>query len=43
MDPWLFYKRFGLAHVDFNTQKRTPKKSALWYRQFIAVGGVLSR
>ncbi|MCF6157076.1 MAG: beta-glucosidase [wastewater metagenome] len=24
--------RFGLVHVDFKTQKRTPKLSALWFR-----------
>jgi beta-glucosidase len=29
-------KRFGIVHVDFHTQKRTPKQSALWYRDFIA-------
>jgi beta-glucosidase len=27
--------RFGLIHVDFQTQKRTPKKSAHWYRALI--------
>lgn len=25
--------RFGLIHVDFKTQKRTPKLSAQWYRE----------
>ena len=25
--------RFGLVHVDFNTQKRTPKLSAAWFRE----------
>ena len=29
-------KRFGIVHVDFDTQARTPKQSALWYRDFIA-------
>jgi hypothetical protein len=24
--------RFGLVYVDFNTQKRTPKASAAWFR-----------
>ncbi|MFI6322014.1 GH1 family beta-glucosidase [Nonomuraea sp. NPDC050556] len=24
-------QRFGIVHVDFETQKRTPKDSALWY------------
>lgn len=28
--------RFGLVHVDFATQKRTPKASFHWYRQLIA-------
>lgn len=27
--------RFGLHHVDFATQKRTPKLSAAWYRELI--------
>ncbi|XP_047062186.1 probable inactive beta-glucosidase 14 [Lolium rigidum] len=27
--------RFGLYHVDFKTQKRTPKLSAEWYRNFL--------
>ena len=25
--------RFGLVHVDYKTQKRTPKLSASWYRE----------
>lgn len=28
-------KRFGLIHVDYETQSRTPKDSALWYRNVI--------
>ncbi|KAK6932340.1 Glycoside hydrolase family 1 [Dillenia turbinata] len=28
--------RFGLHHVDYTTLKRTPKRSATWYKQFIA-------
>ena len=31
-----YAKRFGLVHVDFATQRRVPKRSALWYRDFIA-------
>jgi beta-glucosidase len=31
-------KRFGLVHVDYATQRRTPKHSALWYRDVIASG-----
>jgi beta-glucosidase len=34
-----FSKRFGLVHVDFQTQQRTPKASALWYAQLIARHG----
>jgi beta-glucosidase len=31
-----FEKRFGLVHVDFNTQRRTPKLSASFYREVVA-------
>jgi len=31
-----YAKRFGLYHVDFATQQRTPKESALYYRDRIA-------
>lgn len=31
-----FGNRFGLVHVDFKTQKRTPKLSAEWFRQSAA-------
>lgn len=34
-----FRYRFGLVHVDFATQKRTPKASALWYRDVIRTNG----
>jgi beta-glucosidase len=34
-----FKERFGLVHVDFATQKRTPKDSALWYKKVIATNG----
>jgi beta-glucosidase len=27
-----YAKRFGLVHVDYATQRRTPKASAAWYR-----------
>jgi beta-glucosidase len=30
-----YAKRFGLFHVDYATQQRTPKDSAGWYRGFI--------
>ncbi|WP_035054259.1 GH1 family beta-glucosidase [Andreprevotia chitinilytica] len=29
-------KRFGIVHVDYQTQKRTLKDSAYWYREFIS-------
>lgn len=30
-----YAKRFGLVHVDFETQQRTLKNSALWYQKFL--------
>jgi beta-glucosidase len=30
-----YAKRFGIVHVDYATQRRTPKDSALWYRRFL--------
>ena len=27
--------RFGIVHVDFESQKRTPKASARWYADLI--------
>jgi beta-glucosidase len=34
-----FSKRFGIVHVDFETQKRTPKASAKLYSEVIASNG----
>lgn len=34
-----YTKRFGLVHVDFETQKRTPKDSFKWYKEVIASSG----
>ncbi|MDE8647810.1 GH1 family beta-glucosidase [Rhodococcus qingshengii] len=31
-----YKERFGLVHVDFDTQKRTPKTSFEWYRALVA-------
>ncbi|MGI9135037.1 MAG: family 1 glycosylhydrolase, partial [Rhodoferax sp.] len=31
-----YEKRFGIVHVDYSTQKRTLKDSALWYRAFLS-------
>ncbi|MGR6975055.1 GH1 family beta-glucosidase [Streptomyces cynarae] len=33
-----YSKRFGIVHVDFATQRRTPKDSALWYADVVAQG-----
>lgn len=30
-----YEKRFGIVHVDYATQRRTLKNSALWYRDFL--------
>ena len=27
--------RFGIVYVDYKTQKRTPKRSALWFKEFL--------
>jgi beta-glucosidase len=32
---WGYDQRFGIVHVDFETQRRTPKQSGLWYRDYI--------
>jgi beta-glucosidase len=31
-----YHQRFGLVHVDFATQHRTPKASFTWYQELIA-------
>jgi beta-glucosidase len=31
-----YAKRFGIVHVDYATQERTPKQSALWFRDTIS-------
>ena len=36
-----FSKRFGLVHVDFETQRRVPKASARFYSQVIATHGTV--
>lgn len=35
-----YTKRFGLVYVDYPTQRRILKDSALWYREVIAANGV---
>jgi beta-glucosidase len=34
-----YAKRFGIVHVNFETQERTPKDSALLYAQIVASNG----
>ncbi len=36
-----YAKRFGIVHVDYATQKRTPKDSAALYSRIIANNGVI--
>jgi beta-glucosidase len=36
-----FAKRFGLYHVDYATQKRTPKASAKFYAKVIETNGAV--
>ena len=33
-----YTRRFGLVHVDFASQRRTPKDSARWFQRLIAPG-----
>ena len=33
-----YSRRFGLVHVDYDSQRRTPKDSARWYQRLIAAG-----
>jgi beta-glucosidase len=43
---WGYWRRFGIVHIDYPTQKRTPKASFYWYRDLIAAehnGGPKSR
>jgi beta-glucosidase len=35
-----YTQRFGIVHVDYGTQLRTPKESALYYRDTIGAGRV---
>jgi beta-glucosidase len=34
-----YSKRFGIVHVDYETQRRTPKDSARFYAEVIATRG----
>lgn len=35
-----YHQRFGIVHVDYETQKRTPKDSFYWYRDVIERNGL---
>lgn len=36
---WGYSKRFGIVHVNYETQERTPKQSALWFKRVMANNG----
>jgi beta-glucosidase len=38
-----YAKRFGIVHVDFDTLERTPRDSALWFRDVIRQHGLPAR
>ncbi len=38
-----YTQHFGIIHVDFASQKRTPKASAAWYRRVIEQNGVATQ
>lgn len=44
LDTWEFWlgctARFGLVHIDYETQQRTVKSSARWYRDVMAANAV---
>jgi beta-glucosidase len=35
-----YNRRFGIVYIDYATQRRTPKQSALWYSAVIAANGL---
>ena len=37
---WGYTRRFGIVHVDYDTQVRTPKDSGRWFSEFL--GGALA-
>ena len=38
-----YAKRFGIVHVDYETLERTPKDSALWFRDLVAASRALRK
>jgi len=37
---WGYSKRFGIVHVDFDTQERTVKDSGRWYSSVVAANAL---
>lgn len=37
---WGLSRRFGIVYMDYETQKRTPKDSAFWYKQVVENNGL---
>jgi beta-glucosidase len=37
---WGYSRRFGIVHVDYDTQLRTPKESAAFYSRVLRAGGL---
>jgi beta-glucosidase len=40
---WGYTRRFGLVHVDYESQRRTPKSSARWYAEVIRRNGLAAQ
>ncbi|MET7967473.1 GH1 family beta-glucosidase [Micromonospora sp. NPDC005305] len=40
---WGYTKRFGMVHVDYDSQVRTPKSSARWYADVIRRNGLAAQ
>jgi len=38
---WGYTRRFGLTHVDYATQQRTPKQSFRWYQEVMRTNRIL--
>ena len=38
---WGYKRRFGITHIDYQTQKRTPKESFRWYSEVIKANRAL--
>jgi len=37
---WGYTRRFGMIHVDYDSQRRIPKASAEWYAEVIRRNGL---